>query len=102
MKRFVIASFCGLLGFAFANLVSVAARSDGIDDPDYSERCGFPFLIFAESRYHDPNPYFSHVALAADIGVAVVASTLFALCYRRIRDDAKSASQESEILLSSN
>jgi hypothetical protein len=87
MKRFFIAFTLSIIGFAVANFVSLAVRSDGIDDADYSERCGFPILFFAESHYNDPAPYFSHVALAADIGVAVIAGLLVARYYPSIRDD---------------
>ena len=87
MKRFLIAFTLSIIGFAVANFVSLAVRSDGIDDADYSEGCGFPFVFFAESHYNDPNPYFSHAALTADIGVAVVVSLLVARYYPSIRDD---------------
>jgi hypothetical protein len=87
MKLFLMAFTLSISGFAVANFVSLAVRSDGIDDAEYSERCGFPFLFFAESHYNDSNPYFSHVALAADIGVAVVVSLSVARYHPSIRDE---------------
>jgi hypothetical protein len=78
VKRFVILFVAGLFVFAIANFVSAIVRSDDIDAPDSAERYGFPFLIFAEDHYHDPNPYFSRLALCGNVGIAIVATGLAA------------------------
>jgi hypothetical protein len=94
MKRYAIAFSLGLLGFALANLVSLFVRSDDMDDPDSTDRYGFPFLISADIpsysggvSYPDPNAYFSRAALAADVAIATFASALGAGLYTAARRD---------------
>jgi len=94
VKKFIIIFLIGIFVFSLANVVSMFVRSDSYDDPDTTERYGFPLLISAEVvmcvgkdehgtyvYYHGPNPYFSRTALWFDIAIAVVASSLVASIY---------------------
>jgi hypothetical protein len=82
MKRFAIAFSIGLLAFALANLAACFLRSDNSDDPDATERWGFPFLVSETLMMPDVPPgYFSRTSLWGDMIVALLTSALGAGIY---------------------
>ena len=76
MKKFIILFSAGLVFFLVVNFISDFCRSDGADEPGWTYRYGFPFLYETGPDYQDR--FFSAPALAADIGIALVFSSLFA------------------------
>jgi hypothetical protein len=84
MKRLLPPFFIAVFLFLVANIVALFARSDPIDDPDSTERYGFPFLISANIGGVHPI-YFSAAALCGDVAVGLLSSALAAAIYAHLR-----------------
>ncbi len=84
MKRFVLVFVLGVVIFLSGHVISAIIRSDDPDAPDSADRYGFPFLVFAEKFYHDPQPYFSRMALWANIGFSFLTGSLFVWSMKKV------------------
>ena len=93
MKRFSVVFFLGLLMFAFANVVSLAIRSDdenGGAPPNWlpKDRFGFP-IVFLERGGVNPSDehvtYFSRPAMWADLAATLVVSSALASGWAGLR-----------------
>jgi hypothetical protein len=89
VKRFIVRFLLVLLLFSLANLVSLFVRSDDLftpDTPDAMTRFGCPLLVY-QSGGPVGLDYFSRTALLVNIMIALVVSTVAAVCYDCIRQD---------------
>ncbi len=92
MKRFAVAFSVGLLAFALVNYVACIVLSDDSDDPDATERWGYPFLVSERLMITSvpdlPYKYFCRRALYGDFVIAALFSGLGAGIYVQLRPGA--------------